>query len=60
MNRLVDIAAMLVVVTGIMVFVRPNSQGPALVEAVGRNFQGALAVSSGQTLPGYGSATGFN
>ena len=56
MSRLVDIAAMIVVVSGIMVMVRPGSQGPALVGAIGNAFSGALATSTGAVPSGYTNA----
>lgn len=52
MNKLVDVAAMIVVVAGIMVLVRPGSQGPALANAIGNAYTGALTVATGSGVPG--------
>jgi hypothetical protein len=52
MNKLVDVAAMIVVIAGIMVLVRPGSQGPALVGAIGNAYTGALTVATGSGVPG--------
>ena len=51
MNKLVDVAAMIVVVAGIMVLVRPGSQGPALANSIGSAFTGSLATATGSGLP---------
>ena len=49
MNKLVDIATLAFVVAGITVLVRPQSQGPDFVKAVGNAFSGVIQ-----------SATSFN
>jgi hypothetical protein len=51
MNKLVDIGTMIVVVGGIMVLVRPNSQGPGLVDAFTRLFTYPLTVAVGSGVP---------
>jgi hypothetical protein len=51
MNKGLDIAAMVVVVAGIMVLVRPGSQGPKLVDAFGKAFEGGLTVATGSGVP---------
>lgn len=51
MNKLVDVATLIVVVAGIMVLVRPGSQGPQLVNALGRAYTGALTVATGSGVP---------
>lgn len=52
MSKFVDVAAMIVVVAGIMVLVRPGSQGPALATALGNAFTGGLTVATGSGVPG--------
>lgn len=47
MNKLIDVASMIVVVAGIMVLVRPGSQGPQLATALGNAYTGALTVATG-------------
>lgn len=59
MNKLVDVAAMIVVVAGIMVLVRPGSQGPALATAIGNAYTGALTVATGSGVPGGYQATSW-
>lgn len=51
MGKLVDVAALLVVVAGIMVMVRPGSQGPALVNAGKDLFVGSLTTATGSGVP---------
>lgn len=51
MNKLVDVFSMIVVVAGIMVLVRPGSQGPAFVEQLGNAFTGSLTVATGSGVP---------
>lgn len=51
MNKLVDVLSMIVVVAGIMVLVRPGSQGPALVEQIGQAYTGGLTVATGSGVP---------
>lgn len=60
MNKLVDVAAMIVVVAGIMVLVRPGSQGPALVNAIGNAYTGGLTVATGSGVPSGYQATPWN
>lgn len=60
MNKIVDVASLLVVVTAIMVLVRPGSQGPAFVDSVGRTYIGALTVASGSGVPSGYNATPWN
>jgi hypothetical protein len=50
-NRIVDVFSAVVVVAGIMVLVRPGSQGPALVRALGNAFTGSLTVATGSGVP---------
>lgn len=47
MNKLVDIFTGIIVVAGIMVLVRPNSQGPSLVSAVGTSFSSMIQAATG-------------
>lgn len=47
MNKVFDIAAAVVVVAGIMVLVRPGSQGPQFVTALGSSFAAALGAATG-------------
>lgn len=51
MGKIIDVASMIVVVSGIMVLVRPGSQGPGLVSAIGNAFQGSLTVATGSGIP---------
>lgn len=51
MNKGLDIAAMIVVVAGIMILVRPGSQGPKLADSLANGFQGALTVATGSGVP---------
>ena len=48
MNEVVDIATIVLVVAGITVLVRPNSQGPALVQNILQGF--AAVVGSATTF----------
>lgn len=59
MNRIFDVATMIVVVAGIMVMVRPGSQGPHLVNAIGGAFNGALTTATGSGVPGGFTPTGW-
>lgn len=56
MDKALDIATMIVVVAGIMVMVRPGSQGPGLVTAIGNAFSGSVATATGALPTGYTSA----
>ena len=47
MSDFVDVLVAIVVVAGIMVMVRPGSQGPALVQNLGSAFSGALGTATG-------------
>jgi hypothetical protein len=58
MDKALDIATMLVVVAGIMVLVRPHSQGPGLVTAIGNAFSGSIATATGAIPNGYTNAFG--
>lgn len=60
MNKIIDVASMIVVVSAIMVLVRPGSQGPQLVNAVGSAFTGALTASTGSGVPAGFQATPWN
>lgn len=60
MNKAFDIGAMIVIVTGIMVLVRPGSQGPKLVDSIGNTFIGSLTVASGSGVPTSFRATPWN
>lgn len=51
MDRAFDIVSMIVVVAGIMVLVRPGSQGPAFVQAVSNGFAGVLTTATGSGVP---------
>lgn len=51
MNKVVDVLSMIVVVAGIMVLVRPGSQGPQLVDAIGSLYTGGLTVATGSGVP---------
>lgn len=46
MNKIVDVATLLVVVAGITTLVRPGSQGPALVNAGANGFIGAIKAAT--------------
>lgn len=56
MGKTLDVAAMIVVVAGIMVLVRPGSQGPGLVTAIGNAFSGSIATATGALPSGYTNA----
>lgn len=47
MNKVADIATMIVVVAGIMVMVRRGSQGPQLVTAMTNGFASVLGAATG-------------
>lgn len=54
MNDIVDVLTAIVVVGGILVLTKPNSQGPALVQNLASGFGNALGVGTGGvsgTLP---------
>lgn len=46
-NAITDFVSGTLVVAGIFVFVRPRSQGPALVTAVANGFSGVLGAATG-------------
>jgi hypothetical protein len=46
-NQIVDVLTAIVIVGGILVLTRPQSQGPALVTALGSGFSNALGVAVG-------------
>ena len=48
MNDIVDVATAIVVVGGILVLTRPQSQVPGLVSAIGNAFSNALGVAVGK------------
>jgi len=60
MNRAFDVVTLIVGVAAIMVLVRPGSQGPKLVQAVGDAFTGALATASGSGVPKGYQATAWS
>lgn len=60
MNKVFDIGAAIVIVAGIMVLVRPGSQGPALADAIGNTFIGSLTVATGSGVPTAFRATPWN
>jgi hypothetical protein len=47
MNKLVDVVASIVVVAGIFTLVRPGSQGPKFVGAVGSAFATMINAATG-------------
>lgn len=54
MHDALNVVGMVVVVGGILVLVRPGSQGPAFVSAISRGFTGVMSVVTGSaTPPGY-------
>ena len=59
MSRTFDVLTLIVGVAAIMVLVRPGSQGPKLVEAIGSTFTGALATASGSGVPKGYTPTGW-
>ena len=59
MNRVIDVASLIVVVAGIMVLVRPGSQGPQLVAGIGNAFSGAISTATGSGVPGDMTPTGW-
>lgn len=46
MNRIVDVATLIVTVAGITVLVRPNSRGPEFVKAVTDGFANAVTAAT--------------
>jgi hypothetical protein len=51
-NQILDVAAAIVVVGGILVLTRPGSQGPALVQNLTAGFSNALGVATGGNQSG--------
>lgn len=47
MHKIADIATAVIVVAGIMVMVRPKSQGPALVSNITNGFSGVIKAATG-------------
>lgn len=47
MHRVFDVLSLVVIVALIFVLVRPGSQGPGLVGAVGRSMTGLLKAATG-------------
>ncbi|MER5542468.1 hypothetical protein [Streptomyces sp. NPDC002589] len=47
MNKIVDILTGVIIVAGIMVLVRPGSQGPSLVNSVGSSFSSMIKAATG-------------
>jgi drug/metabolite transporter (DMT)-like permease len=47
MNKLADIAGAVIVLAGIFVMVRPGSQGPGFVSAIGNSFSGVIGSATG-------------
>lgn len=47
MHKIADIATGVLLVAGIMVMVRPNSQGPALVTNITNGFAGVVGAATG-------------
>lgn len=58
MNRVFDILSLIIVVAIIFVLVRPGSQGPSLVAAIGRSMTGLLKAATGGGTWGGGSNKG--
>jgi hypothetical protein len=46
MNKIVDVATLVLIVAGITVLVRPNSQGPKFVSAVGDSFSTVIRAAT--------------
>lgn len=46
MNEIVDIASLVLTVAAIAVLVRPNSQGPALVNNIFQGFAGVVGAAT--------------
>ena len=46
MNQIVDIATLVIIVAGITVLVRPNSQGPAFVSSVSNGFANVIGAAT--------------
>ena len=47
MNKWTDVVSGILVLAGIFVLVRPRSQGPSFVKAVGSSFTGVLTAATG-------------
>lgn len=47
MNKIVDVAMGVLIVAAIFTLVRPRSQGPAFVSAVGSSFAGVIQAATG-------------
>lgn len=47
MDKIADIAAAIITVAAIFVLVRPNSQGPAFVDSIGKSFSSVLNAATG-------------
>lgn len=47
MHKIADIATGVILVAGIMVMVRPNSQGPSLVTSITSGFAGVIGAATG-------------
>lgn len=58
MNRIFDILSLIIVVAIIFVLVRPGSQGPSLVTAIGRSMTSLLKAATGGGSWGGGSNKG--
>jgi hypothetical protein len=58
-NKIIDIGSMIVIVAGIMILVRPGSQGPQLATALGSAYTGALTVATGSGVPAGYTATSW-
>lgn len=52
MDKIADIAAAVITVAAIFVLVRPGSQGPDFVKAVGESFSGVLGSATGGSVWG--------
>lgn len=46
MNKIIDVATLIVVIAGITVMVRPNSQGPKLVDSITSGFANAVKAAT--------------
>lgn len=47
MHKIADIATGVLVIAGIMVMVRPRSQGPALVSNIANGYAGVIKAATG-------------
>lgn len=47
MNKIADIATAVITVAAIFVLVRPGSQGPGFVQAVGKSFASVIGAATG-------------